>query len=85
MEFLEVCKVMKEIDENFICEYIVSGNNKVENIVWIYKDFFFSYFMFGDVVFFEIIYRLIIYGMIFGVFFGINNNGSMIFFGCVLL
>lgn len=85
LELLEACKAMKETDENFICEYTVSGNNKVENIAWTHKDSLLSYSMFGDVVLFETTYRSITYGMTFGAFLGINNNGSMILFGCVLL
>lgn len=85
MELLEACKVTKEADEEFVYDFTVDENDKVENIAWSYGDSIRAYAMFGDVVYFDISYRSITYGMLFGVWLGIDNHGRTIFFGCVLL
>lgn len=85
MELLEGCKAMKEADENFVYDYTVDGNDKVEMIAWTYQDSVLLYSMYGDVVLFETTYESVTYGMTFGVWLGINNNGSTVLFGCVLL
>ncbi|KAF2295902.1 hypothetical protein GH714_035016 [Hevea brasiliensis] len=85
MELLEACKAMKEVDEDFIYDYTVDENDKIENIAWSYGDSVRAYTLFGDVVYFDTSYRSITYGMLFGAWLGIENNGKTIFFGCVLL
>ncbi|KAL5575837.1 hypothetical protein UlMin_017536 [Ulmus minor] len=85
MELLEACKTMKEADEAFIYDFSVDENDKVENVAWSYADSVHGYSMFGDVVYFDISYRSITYGMLFGAWLGIDNHGRTIFFGCVLL
>lgn len=85
MELLEACKVAKESDENFVYDFTVDENEKIENVAWSYGDSVSLNSMFGDVVYFETTYRSITYGMLFGAWFGIDSNGRPIFFGCVLL
>ncbi|XP_065870983.1 putative protein FAR1-RELATED SEQUENCE 10 isoform X2 [Euphorbia lathyris] len=85
MELLEACKSAKEVDEDFVYDYTVDENDKVENIAWSYGDSVRAYTFFGDVVYFDTSYRSITYGMLFGAWLGIENNGKIIFFGCVLL
>ncbi|KAH1055569.1 hypothetical protein J1N35_033634 [Gossypium stocksii] len=85
MEFLEACKATKEADQDFVYDFTVDQNDKVENIAWSYGVAVNSYALFGDVVYFDTTYRSITYDMLFGAWFGIDNNGQPIFFGCVLL
>uniref|UniRef100_A0A251KZU5 Protein FAR1-RELATED SEQUENCE n=1 Tax=Manihot esculenta TaxID=3983 RepID=A0A251KZU5_MANES len=85
LELLEACKATKEMDEDFIYEYTVDENDKIENIAWSYGDCVRAYTLFGDVIYFDTSYRSITYGMLFGAWFGIESNGKTIFFGCVLL
>ncbi|XP_048140912.1 putative protein FAR1-RELATED SEQUENCE 10 isoform X2 [Rhodamnia argentea] len=85
MELLEACKASKEADESFSYDYSVDENEKLEHIAWSYSDSVSAYTMFGDVVHFDTSYRSITYGMLFGAWFGIDSNGRMIAFGCVLL
>lgn len=85
MELLEACKATKETDEEFAYDITVDENDKVENIAWSYVDSVNAYSTFGDVVCFDTSYHSITYGMVFGVWLGIDNNGKIIFFGCVLL
>ncbi|XP_028803319.1 putative protein FAR1-RELATED SEQUENCE 10 [Neltuma alba] len=85
LELLESCKTMKETDDNFVYDFTVDGNEMVENIAWSYSDSVHAYSMFGDVVYFDTTYRSITYGLVFGAWFGIDNYGRTIFFGCVLL
>ncbi|GMY36648.1 FAR1-RELATED SEQUENCE 10 [Fagus crenata] len=85
MELLEACKATKETDEDFVYDFTVDENDKVENIAWSYSDSVHAYTMFGDVVYFDTTYRSITYGMLFGAWLGIDNHGRTIFFGCVLL
>lgn len=84
MELLEACKATKEADENFVYDFTVDDNDKVENIAWSYGDAIHAN-LFGDVVYFDTSYRSITYGMLFGAWLGIDSNGRVIFFGCVLL
>ncbi|KAK4285265.1 hypothetical protein QN277_001991 [Acacia crassicarpa] len=85
LELLESCKTMKETDDDFVYEFTVDGNEMVLNIAWSYSDSVRAYSMFGDVVYFDTTYRSITYGLVFGAWFGIDNYGRTIFFGCVLL
>ncbi|XP_022716243.1 putative protein FAR1-RELATED SEQUENCE 10 isoform X2 [Durio zibethinus] len=85
MELLEACKATKEADQDFVYDFTVDQNDKVENIAWSYGDAVNSYAIFGDVIYFDTTYRSITYDMLFGAWIGIDNNGRPIFFGCVLL
>jgi hypothetical protein len=85
MELLEACKATKETDEDFVYDFTVDENDKVENIAWSYGDSVNAYTMFSDVVYFDTTYRSITYGMLFGAWLGIDNHGRTIFYGCVLL
>lgn len=85
MELLEACKASKEADEGFCFDCSVDDNDKLEHIAWSYGNSVNAYTMFGDVVHFDTSYRSITYGMLFGAWFGIDSNGRMIIFGCVLL
>ncbi|KAK6917866.1 MULE transposase domain, partial [Dillenia turbinata] len=86
------CKALKEADQCFVYDFTVDvydftvdENDKVENIVGTYGDSIHAFNMFGDVVYFDTSYHSITYGMIYGVWLGIDNYGRTIFFGCVLL
>ncbi|KAM5588921.1 putative protein FAR1-RELATED SEQUENCE 10 [Rosa sericea] len=85
LELLEACKVTKEADEDFVYDFTVDENDKVEHIAWSYGDSVHAYTMFGDAVYFDTMYQSITYGMLFGAWLGIDNHGRTIFFGCVLL
>ncbi|WRX20764.1 FAR1 DNA binding domain - like 10 [Theobroma cacao] len=85
LELLEACKAMSVRDANFVYDYTTDENNKVENIAWSYGDSVHAYTVFGDVITFDTTYRSITYGLLLGVWFGIDNHGKPIFFGCVLL
>lgn len=84
-ELLEACKATKEADENFVYDFTVDESDKVENIAWSYGESVHAYNVFSDVVYFDTTYRSITYGMLFGAWFGIDNHGKTVFFGCVLL
>lgn len=43
------------------------------------------YEIFGDVVVFDMMYRLSVVEMLFGIWVGVNNYGVFCFFGCVFL
>lgn len=85
LELLDACKVMLERDAEFVYDFTTDENDKVENIAWSYGDSVRAFTMFGDVVTFDTTYRSITYGMLLGVWLGIDNHGKAIFFGCVLL
>ncbi|XP_050369621.1 putative protein FAR1-RELATED SEQUENCE 10 [Argentina anserina] len=85
LELLEACKVTKEADEDFVYDFTVDENDKVEHIAWSYGDSVHAYTLFGDAIYFDTLYQSITYGMLFGVWLGIDNHGRTIFFGCVLL
>ncbi|PIN03463.1 hypothetical protein CDL12_24006 [Handroanthus impetiginosus] len=85
LELLEACKVAAERDEGFVYNFTMDDNGKVENIAWTYGDSIRAFSLFGDVVTIDTSYRSITYGMILGMWFGIDNHGRPIFFGCTLL
>ncbi|KAM1385017.1 hypothetical protein FF1_037131 [Malus domestica] len=85
LELLEACKGTKEADEDFVFDFTVDENDKVEHIAWSYGDLVHAYTMFGDAVYFDTSYQSITYGVLFGAWLGIDNHGRTIFFGCVLL
>lgn len=85
LELLEVCKAMAERDADFAYDYTTDENEKVENIAWSYGDSVRAYTVYGDVVIFDTTYRSITYGLHLGVWFGMDNKGKVILFGCCLL
>lgn len=85
VELLEACKSTAERNANFVYDYTTDKNNKVENIAWSCGNFVDAYTVYGDVVTFDTAYRSITYGLLLGVWFGIDSNGKAIFIGCVLL
>ncbi|KAJ0985610.1 hypothetical protein J5N97_003966 [Dioscorea zingiberensis] len=84
-ELLKACKAMKEKTSDFHYEFTVDENDQLEHIAWSYPDSIRAYRVFGDVVIFDTSYRLYAYDRPFGVWFGLDNYGNTIFFGCVLL
>ncbi|ESQ32306.1 hypothetical protein EUTSA_v10003748mg [Eutrema salsugineum] len=85
LELLESCKALAERDMGFAYDCTSDENQKVENLAWAYGDSVQAYSLFGDVVVFDTTYRSITYGLLLGVFFGIDNNGKAVLLGCVLL
>ncbi|KAK6155322.1 hypothetical protein DH2020_009570 [Rehmannia glutinosa] len=85
MELLDACKVAAEREEGFVYNFTTDENGKVENIAWTYGDSVRAFSLFGDVVTIDTSYRSITYSMILGMWFGIDNHGRPIFFGCALL
>ncbi|KAJ6319429.1 hypothetical protein OIU78_014946 [Salix suchowensis] len=85
LELLEACKSVAERDPDFAYDYTTDENDKVENIAWSYGDSVRAYALFGDVVTFDTTYRSITYGLLLGVWFGMDNHGRAILYGCVLL
>ncbi|XP_028805223.1 putative protein FAR1-RELATED SEQUENCE 10 isoform X2 [Neltuma alba] len=84
-ELVETCKAMTDKDPDFIFDYTADENGKVENIAWSYGESIRAYSVFGDVVTLDTTYRSVTYGLLLGVWFGIDNNGNAIIFGLVLL
>ncbi|KAM0932630.1 putative transcription factor FAR family [Dioscorea sansibarensis] len=84
-ELLKACKAMKEQTPDFHYEFSVDENDKLEHVAWSYPDSIRAYRAFGDAVVFDTTYRLYAYDRPFGVWFGLDNYGNTIFFGCVLL
>ncbi|KAF2292440.1 hypothetical protein GH714_022814 [Hevea brasiliensis] len=76
---------MTERDADFAYDYTTDENEKVENIAWSYGDSVRACTIYGDVVTFDTSYRSITYGLLLGMWFGMDNNGKAILFGCVLL
>ncbi|KFK28408.1 hypothetical protein AALP_AA8G511000 [Arabis alpina] len=85
LELLESCKVLAERDMGFAYDCTTDESHKVEHLAWAFGDCIQAYSLFGDVVVFDTTYRSITYGLLLGVFFGIDNNGKAIVLGCVLL
>ncbi|PIA33720.1 hypothetical protein AQUCO_04000049v1 [Aquilegia coerulea] len=84
-ELLDICKTVKESNPEFFFDYSMDDHAKLENIAWSYGNSVRAYRLFGDVVIFYATYREISYDRLLGVWFGIDNYGKPIFFGCVLL
>lgn len=84
-ELLKACKAMTDKNPNFRYDFTLDENNKLEHIAWSYPDSIHAYKVFGDVVVFDTTYRLYAYDRPVGVWFGVDNYGNAIFFGCVLL
>ncbi|KAL5724804.1 hypothetical protein ACHQM5_008021 [Ranunculus cassubicifolius] len=84
-ELLDICKTVKDSDSEFLFDYTMDDQGKLENIAWSYGNSVRAYMMFGDVVVFDATYREISFDRLLGVWFGIDNHGKPVFFGCVLL
>jgi FAR1 DNA-binding domain/MULE transposase domain len=84
-ELLNACKAMKERYLEFKFEFSVNADGTLENICWAYPDCVRAYAIFGDAVVFDTTYRLYAYDRPVGVWFGMDNNGNVICFGCALL
>ncbi|XP_065876376.1 putative protein FAR1-RELATED SEQUENCE 10 [Euphorbia lathyris] len=85
LELLEACKAMVERDADFAYDYTTDDNEKVENIAWSFGDSVRAFILYGDVVIFDTTYRSITYGLLLGMWFGMDSNGKVLLFGCVLL
>ncbi|GAB4851924.1 Putative protein FAR1-RELATED SEQUENCE 10 [Ancistrocladus abbreviatus] len=85
LELLDSCKTMAERDVGFVFDFKTDERGKVENIAWSYGYSVRAYAWFGDVLTFDTTYQSITYGMLLGVWFGIDNHGKAILFGCALL
>ncbi|KAH0851877.1 hypothetical protein HID58_007472 [Brassica napus] len=81
MELLESCKGFAERDMGFVYEFTSDESGKVESLAWAYGECVQGYSMFGDVVVFDTSYRSITYGLLLGVFFGMDNGGNAILLG----
>ncbi|XP_020590354.1 protein FAR1-RELATED SEQUENCE 11-like isoform X2 [Phalaenopsis equestris] len=84
-ELLKACKAMKDKRPDFRFEFTLDDSDCVEHIAWSYPESFQAYRLFGDIVIFDTSYNLYEYDRLFGVWFGLDNYGNVIFFGCVLL
>ncbi|KAK8959219.1 putative protein FAR1-RELATED SEQUENCE 10 [Platanthera guangdongensis] len=84
-ELVKACKAMKDKHIDFRFEFTLDEGDSVEHIAWSYPDSIQAYRFFGDIVVFETSYNLYAYDRLFGVWFGLDNYGNAIFFGCVLL
>ncbi|WVZ03871.1 hypothetical protein V8G54_024677 [Vigna mungo] len=84
-DVLKLCKDLKDNDDAFQYDFTLDESNKLEHIIWVSGDSIRAYEAFGDVVVFDTTYRINRYDMPLGLRVGVNNHGSSIFFGCVLL
>lgn len=84
-ELLKACKFMTDKNPDFRYDFTLDENNRLEHIAWSYPDSIHAYKVFGDVVVFDTTFRLYAYDRPVGVWFGVDNYGNAIFFGCVLL
>ncbi|XP_041994253.1 putative protein FAR1-RELATED SEQUENCE 10 isoform X2 [Salvia splendens] len=85
MDVLAACRANKEADPFFVYDVAFDENDKVENVAWSFGDSIHAFDMFGDVVYFDSTYSSMEYGMLFGAWFGIDNHGKVLFFGCALM
>ncbi|XP_051140177.1 putative protein FAR1-RELATED SEQUENCE 10 isoform X2 [Andrographis paniculata] len=85
LELLEARKLASENDEGFVYTFTTDDSGKVENIVWTYGFSIQAFSLFGDVVNIDTSYRSISYNMILSMWFGIDNHGQPVLFGCTLL
>ncbi|WVZ14801.1 hypothetical protein V8G54_012367 [Vigna mungo] len=84
-DVLKLCKDLKDNDDAFQYDFTLDESNKLEHIISVFGDSIRAYEAFGDVVVFDTPYRINRYDMPLGLWVGVNNHGSSIFFGCVLL
>ncbi|XP_052736674.1 protein FAR1-RELATED SEQUENCE 11-like [Vigna angularis] len=79
---LKLCKDLKDKDDAFQYDFTLDESNKLEHIIWVFGDSMRAYEAFGDVVVFDTTYRINRYDMPLGLWVGVDNHGSSIFFGC---
>lgn len=84
-DLLKVCRSMKEKNPDFRYEFMLDENNKLEHVAWSYATSVHAFKGFGDVVIFDTTYFLTAYERPVGMWFGVDNHGHTIFFGCVIL
>lgn len=85
IELLEMCKYKKDKDPNFKYNFQIDANNWLDHIAWSYASSIHSYKAFGDAIIFDTTHRFDAYDMILGIWLGVDNHGSICFFGCALL
>lgn len=85
VELLKNCKSMKEKNPDFRYQVSVTANNQLEHIAWSYVESIRGYKAFGDVVIFDTGHRLCTYNRPILAWFGVDNNGNIIFFSCAVL
>lgn len=85
VELLKNCKSMKEKNPDFRYEVSIMESNKLEHIAWSYVESIRGYKTFGDVVIFDTGHRLCTYDRPILAWFGVDNNGNIIFFCCAVL
>ncbi|XP_027158742.1 protein FAR1-RELATED SEQUENCE 11 [Coffea eugenioides] len=85
IDLLRMCRNIKDKDPNFMFDFTLDLDNRLENIAWSYASSIQSYEIFGDAVVFDTTHRLSAFDMPLGIWVGINNYGMPCFFGCVLL
>ncbi|XP_058082980.1 protein FAR1-RELATED SEQUENCE 11-like isoform X2 [Magnolia sinica] len=85
IDFLTMCKTIKDEDPNFKYDFKIDSHNRLEHIAWSYASSVRSYEAFGDAVVFDTTHRLDAYDMLLGIWIGVDNHGMNCFFGCVLL
>ncbi|XP_071931316.1 protein FAR1-RELATED SEQUENCE 11-like isoform X2 [Coffea arabica] len=85
IDLLRMCRNIKDKDPNFMFDFTLDLDNRLENIAWSYASSIQSYEIFGDAVVFDTTHRLTAFDMPLGIWVGINNYGMPCFFGCVLL
>nr|KAJ0201571.1 hypothetical protein LSAT_V11C600301820 [Lactuca sativa] len=78
-------KMLKMKNLNFQYASTLDSESKLEHIFWCHAHCFELYQKYGDVVVFDITYKVNSYDMPFGIFVGIDNHGRTILFGCALL
>ncbi|XP_022930022.1 protein FAR1-RELATED SEQUENCE 11-like [Cucurbita moschata] len=85
IDLLRMCQNIKEKDPNFIFEFMIDSNNRLENIAWSYASSIQAYEIFGDAVVFDTTHRSTAFDMPLGLWVGINNYGTPCLLSCVLL
>ncbi|XP_023530341.1 protein FAR1-RELATED SEQUENCE 11-like [Cucurbita pepo subsp. pepo] len=85
IDLLRMCQNIKEKDPNFIFEFMIDSNNRLENIAWSYASSIQAYEIFGDAVVFDTTHRWTAFDMPLGIWVGINNYGMPCLLSCVLL
>ncbi|XP_075095448.1 protein FAR1-RELATED SEQUENCE 11-like [Nicotiana tabacum] len=74
LELLKICKSRKDKDVDFQYDFTVDGCQRVENVIWAFRDYIRAYEVFGDVVVFDTTYLLNRYEMPLGSFVLLMNG-----------
>ncbi|KAL6193684.1 hypothetical protein ACLB2K_034768 [Fragaria x ananassa] len=85
IDLIAMCKKMKDENPDFKYDFKIDGHNRLEHIAWSYGSSIQLYEKFGDAVVFDTTYRLDAYDMLLGIWLGVDNQGMICCFGCVLL